>query len=73
MQRRQTSPQWQTSPCGRGKLAMYFTSSRVVRKTIEDCSKARIIVQGYRFLTNDRDVSIQKGFKDELQGLSAKD
>ncbi|KAK8942051.1 hypothetical protein KSP40_PGU009322 [Platanthera guangdongensis] len=54
---------------GRGKLVMYFTSLRVVRKTFEDCWNARIIIQGYGFRIDERDVSIHGGFRDELREI----
>ncbi|KAK8931414.1 hypothetical protein KSP39_PZI016582 [Platanthera zijinensis] len=56
-------------PGGRGKLVMYFTSLRVVRKTFEDCWNARIIIQGYGFRIDERDVSIHGGFRDELREI----
>ncbi|PKA66619.1 Uncharacterized protein AXF42_Ash003274 [Apostasia shenzhenica] len=53
-------------PGGEGKLVLYSTSLRGVRKTFEDCWNVRIILQGYGNRIDERDVSMHSGFKNEL-------
>lgn len=63
------SPLEKCPPGGRGKLVLYFTSLRVVRKTFEDCWNAKVIIQGYGFHIEERDVSMHGRFKDELREI----
>ncbi|KAF7050467.1 hypothetical protein CFC21_058835 [Triticum aestivum] len=51
------------------KAVLYFTSLRGVRATHEDCSLARAILKGYGVRIDERDVSMHRGFRDELNGL----
>uniref|UniRef100_A0A453IVY4 Glutaredoxin domain-containing protein n=1 Tax=Aegilops tauschii subsp. strangulata TaxID=200361 RepID=A0A453IVY4_AEGTS len=51
------------------KAVLYFTSLRGVRATHEDCSLARAILKGYGVRIDERDVSMHRGFRDELHGL----
>lgn len=56
-------------PRGDGKVVVYFTSLRGVRKTYEDCCHVRVILKGLRFFLDERDVSMHSGFKEELKEL----
>ncbi|KAF2308694.1 hypothetical protein GH714_013164 [Hevea brasiliensis] len=57
--------------CKRGneKVVVYFTSLRGIRKTYEDCCHVRVILKGLGVRTDERDVSMHSGFKDELREL----
>ncbi|PKA56767.1 Uncharacterized protein AXF42_Ash002070 [Apostasia shenzhenica] len=56
-------------PGGKGKVVLYFTSLRGVRKTYEDCWNARVILQSYGARIDERDVSMHGGFKEELNAI----
>ena len=51
------------------RAVLYFTSLRGVRATYEDCCLARAILKGYGVRLDERDVSMHRGFRDELNGL----
>lgn len=51
------------------RAVLYFTSLRGVRATYEDCCLARAILKGYGVRLDERDVSMHRGFRDELRGL----
>ncbi|KAF3326388.1 Glutaredoxin [Carex littledalei] len=51
------------------KVVVYFTSLRGVRKTFEDCCLVRMILQGYGVRLDERDLSMHRGFRDELQQI----
>lgn len=51
------------------RAVLYFTSLRGVRATHEDCCLARAILKGYGVRLDERDVSMHRGFRDELRGL----
>ncbi|KZV33634.1 hypothetical protein F511_12333 [Dorcoceras hygrometricum] len=51
------------------KVIVYFTSLRGVRKTYEDCCHVRVILKGLSVKIDERDVSMDSGFKEELKGL----
>ncbi|XP_073010698.1 uncharacterized protein At3g28850-like [Typha latifolia] len=53
-------------PNSERKVVFYFTSLRGVRKTYEDCSNVKFILQGYGVRIDERDVSLHGGFKEEL-------
>lgn len=56
-------------------VVVYFTSLRVVRRTFEDCSAVRSILRAFRVSIDERDLSMDSRFMDELQkilGLSEK-
>ncbi|CAN6290522.1 unnamed protein product [Urochloa humidicola] len=53
----------------RRRAVLYFTSLRGVRATYEDCCLARAILKGYGVRLDERDVSMHRGFRDELRGL----
>lgn len=56
-------------PRGEGRVVIYFTSLRGVRKTYEDCCDVRLILRGYGVRLDERDVSMHQGFRDELYEL----
>ncbi|KAG8634298.1 hypothetical protein MANES_17G025635v8 [Manihot esculenta] len=51
------------------KVVLYFTSLRGIRKTHEDCCHVRIILKGLGVRTDERDVSMHSGYKEELKEL----
>lgn len=51
------------------RAVLYFTSLRGVRATYEDCCLARAILKGYGVRLDERDVSMHRGFRDELNAL----
>ncbi|KAL3629691.1 hypothetical protein CASFOL_026913 [Castilleja foliolosa] len=70
----QTTPQIQI-PGTEQTVVIYFTSLRVVRRTFEDCKTVRTILRAFRVSIDERDVSMDSSFVDELQrifGLSEK-
>ncbi|KAL5732906.1 hypothetical protein ACOSP7_032248 [Xanthoceras sorbifolium] len=50
-------------------VVVYFTSLRVVRKTYEECRAVRSILRGYRVPVDERDLSMDSKFLDELQAI----
>ncbi|KAI3963429.1 hypothetical protein MKW98_022851 [Papaver atlanticum] len=56
-------------PDGENKVVIYFTSLRGVRKTYEDCCNVRVILKGFGYRLDERDVSMHSGFRDELKEL----
>ncbi|KAL0540718.1 hypothetical protein IC582_020731 [Cucumis melo] len=53
----------------RDKIVVYFTSLRGVRKTYEDCCDVRMILKSMGARMDERDVSMDSGFKQELKEL----
>ncbi|XP_054789070.1 uncharacterized protein At5g39865-like [Prosopis cineraria] len=51
------------------RIVVYFTSLRVVRRTFEDCRAVRSILRGFRVSIDERDVSMDDRFLDELHGI----
>ncbi|XVF46211.1 hypothetical protein PTKIN_Ptkin03bG0009100 [Pterospermum kingtungense] len=51
------------------RIVVYFTSLRVVRSTFEDCKAVRSILRGFRVSIDERDVSMDSRFLNELQGI----
>lgn len=56
-------------PNGENKVIMYATTLRGVRKTFEDCNAVRSAIQGLGISICERDISMDKGFRDELREL----
>ncbi|XP_010536614.2 PREDICTED: uncharacterized protein At5g39865-like [Tarenaya hassleriana] len=54
---------------GHGGVVLYFTSLRIVRKTFEECRTVRSILRGYRIQIDERDLSMDSKFQDELQEI----
>eukprot|EP00250_Pteridium_aquilinum_P003279 c13601_g1_i1 orf=151-2037(+) len=53
-------------PRGEGKVVLYFTSLRGIRKTYEDCCNLRLILRGLGVQVDERDVWMHSTFKNEL-------
>ncbi|CAJ1976598.1 unnamed protein product [Sphenostylis stenocarpa] len=53
-------------PGGDGTVIFYTTSLRGIRKTFEDCNKIRFLLQSFKVLYFERDISMHKEFRDEL-------
>ncbi|XP_042519625.1 uncharacterized protein At3g28850-like [Macadamia integrifolia] len=56
-------------PNGQSKLVVYTTTLRGVRKTFEDCNAVRAVLEGIGVSINERDVSMDRGFREELREL----
>ncbi|XP_057954300.1 uncharacterized protein At5g39865 [Malania oleifera] len=56
-------------PGTESRIVVYFTSLRVVRPTFEDCQAVRSILRGFRVSIDERDLSMDSGFMEELQGI----
>ncbi|KAK1309457.1 Uncharacterized protein QJS10_CPA09g00612 [Acorus calamus] len=50
-------------------VVLYYTSLRGVRRTYEECCQVRTILRGYGVRVDERDVSMDSGYKEELHGL----
>ncbi|KAJ8485192.1 hypothetical protein OPV22_017677 [Ensete ventricosum] len=60
------APTYKCPSGGQGKVVLYLTSLRGIRKTYEDCWAVGMILRGYGVRVDERDVSMHAGFKDEL-------
>ncbi|CAH9077278.1 unnamed protein product [Cuscuta epithymum] len=56
-------------PNGQNKVVIYTTTLRGVRKTFEACNAVRSVIEGAGVSICDRDISMDKRFKEELRGL----
>ncbi|XP_010267402.1 PREDICTED: uncharacterized protein At3g28850 [Nelumbo nucifera] len=56
-------------PNGESKVVIYTTTLRGVRKTFEACNAVRAALEGFGVLITERDVSMDRGFRDELREL----
>ncbi|KAL2551053.1 Glutaredoxin family protein [Forsythia ovata] len=56
-------------PNGENKVVIYTTTLRGVRKTFEDCNAVRSAIEGVGVVVCERDISMDRGFKDELREL----
>ncbi|KAL3677612.1 hypothetical protein R1sor_027560 [Riccia sorocarpa] len=56
-------------PGGEDRVVLYITSLRGIRKTFEDCSQLKFILQGFNVAVDQRDVSIHAEFREELKEL----
>lgn len=56
-------------PGAEKRVVVYFTSLRVVRSTFEDCKTVRSILRGLRVVVDERDLSMDHGFMEELQRI----
>ncbi|KAH6814222.1 hypothetical protein C2S51_023240 [Perilla frutescens var. frutescens] len=50
-------------------IVVYFTSLRVVRSTFEDCKTVRSILRAFRVPIDERDLSMDSRFTEELQRI----
>ncbi|KZV36426.1 hypothetical protein F511_22181 [Dorcoceras hygrometricum] len=51
---------------GNESVILYTTSLRGIRKTFEDCSTIRFLLQSFRIVYYERDVSMHLEYRDEL-------
>ncbi|KAK2403787.1 Glutaredoxin family protein [Trifolium repens] len=56
-------------PGGDGTVIFYTTSLRGIRKTFEDCTKIRFLLQSFKVLYLERDISMHREYKDELWSI----
>ncbi|CAN8246577.1 unnamed protein product [Cochlearia groenlandica] len=59
-------------PGGEDRVVIYTTSLRGVRRTFEACNAVRAAVESSGVVVCERDVSMDKGFREELASLMAK-
>ncbi|XP_057416391.1 uncharacterized protein LOC130710988 [Lotus japonicus] len=60
-------------PGGADAVVIYTTSLRGVRKTFEDCNRAREVLEGHRVVVDERDVALHSGFLKEVKELLAEE
>ncbi|KAG8641699.1 hypothetical protein MANES_12G023000v8 [Manihot esculenta] len=53
------------------KIILYFTSLGIVRRTLEDCRTVRSILRGFHVPIDERDLSMDAEYLDEIQMISA--
>lgn len=53
-------------PGGSESVILYTTSLRGIRKTFEDCQRVRFLLENFRVLYFERDVSMHTEYRDEL-------
>ncbi|KAI3781362.1 hypothetical protein L2E82_11375 [Cichorium intybus] len=56
-------------PGAEKRIVVYMTSLRVVRPTFEACRTVRSILQGFLVKVDERDLSMDPSFKDELEKI----
>ncbi|XXG82426.1 hypothetical protein AAC387_Pa10g0379 [Persea americana] len=56
-------------PGGEEAVVLYTTTLRGVRRTFEDCERARSAVEGWRVVVDERDVALHGGYLVELREL----
>ncbi|KAF7830920.1 uncharacterized protein G2W53_013253 [Senna tora] len=62
-----------TLPCDqRAVVVVYYTSLRVVRRTFEDCQAVRSILRGFRVSIDERDVSMDDHYLEELHRINVR-
>ncbi|KAL1191893.1 hypothetical protein V5N11_007583 [Cardamine amara subsp. amara] len=59
-------------PGGENRVVIYTTSLRGVRRTFEACNAVRAAVESFGVVVCERDVSMDRGFREELVTLMAK-
>ncbi|KAL3632546.1 hypothetical protein CASFOL_025530 [Castilleja foliolosa] len=52
---------------GEDRIVLYYTSLRGIRKTYEDCCAVRVILRGFRVSVDERDISMDRSYRSELQ------
>lgn len=60
-----------TIPGADKRVVVYMTSLRVVRSTFEACRTVRSILQGFRVPVDERDLSMDASFFDEIRKIMA--
>ncbi|KAJ6692252.1 hypothetical protein OIU79_014080 [Salix purpurea] len=58
-----------TIPGADKRIVVYYTSLRVVRSTYEDCKTVQSILRGFRVLIDERDLSMDSSFLNELNQI----
>ncbi|KAM7264851.1 hypothetical protein ACFE04_002534 [Oxalis oulophora] len=53
-------------PGGQGSVIIYTTTLRGIRKTFEDCNSIRFLLDSFRVLYSERDISMHSEYKEEL-------
>ncbi|GMH29867.1 hypothetical protein Nepgr_031710 [Nepenthes gracilis] len=56
-------------PNGEDRVVLYTTTLRGVRKTFEACNAVRSAIEGLGVLISERDISMDRGFREELKEL----
>ncbi|CAB4280307.1 unnamed protein product [Prunus armeniaca] len=56
-------------PGGENKVVVYTTTLRGVRRTFEACNAVRAAIEGLGVMIVERDVSMDRGFREELKDL----
>ncbi|KAI5664733.1 hypothetical protein M9H77_24056 [Catharanthus roseus] len=59
-------------PGGENAVVIYTTTLRGIRKTFEDCNKARSTIESHHVSMSERDISMHSAFKEELRGIMGK-
>ncbi|PHU16224.1 hypothetical protein BC332_17429 [Capsicum chinense] len=59
-------------PRAEKKIVIYFTSLRVIRSTFDNCKAVRSILSSFRVAIDERDVSMDAGFMEELKTILGK-
>ncbi|GAB4824299.1 hypothetical protein Ancab_007185 [Ancistrocladus abbreviatus] len=62
-----------TIPGSETRIVVYYTSLRVVRPTFEACRTVQSILSGFRVCIDERDVSMDSKFMEELQRILGRD
>lgn len=53
-------------PGGTDSVILYTTGLRGIRKTFEDCNSIKFLLESFRILYSERDISMHSVFRDEL-------
>lgn len=61
-------PEYKCPPGGKDSVVLYTTSLRGIRKTFEDCNTIRFLLESFRIVYSERDVSMHLEYRDELWG-----
>lgn len=59
-------------PGGSNLIILYTTTVKTIPKTFQDCSSLRLILNGFKVLYQERDVSMHVDFRDELWRIMGK-
>ncbi|XP_012575357.1 uncharacterized protein At5g39865-like [Cicer arietinum] len=54
-------------PEAEDRIVVYLTSLRGIRRTFEDCNAVKMILKGFRVWVDERDVSMDRAYRKELQ------
>ncbi|KAK4380662.1 hypothetical protein RND71_002524 [Anisodus tanguticus] len=61
--------EYQCPPGGKDAVIFYTTSLRGIRKTFEDCNVIRFLLESFRVVYYERDVSLHIEYRDELWSI----